>query len=183
MLDLYRPQPDWFAHNPYGIHGIAHVARVLVWAEQLAEQLVESGADVDREAVRWAAVLHDVGRWDDGRDREHGERSAAWVLANASLLPAKLEEQTLAKVVYCCRWHVPADSLAPEMTNELQCLKDADGLDRVRIFDLDPKHLRLPGARLLVQSSWDLFEATYPPSRDDPFCQVREAARARGLWR
>jgi hypothetical protein len=24
ILDRYRPRPEWFAHNPYGIHGIAH---------------------------------------------------------------------------------------------------------------------------------------------------------------
>ncbi|MCL5107610.1 MAG: hypothetical protein M1401_01790 [Chloroflexi bacterium] len=88
----------------------------------------------------------------------------------------------LAKVAYCCRWHVPRDAEAPEMTPELACLKDADGLDRVRIIDLDPHQLRLPEARSFVDASWGLCRATVPIDRDDPWGQVRQAARARDLW-
>ena len=49
----------------------------------------------------------------------------------------------------CC--HVSDDHLAPEMTPELACLKDVDGLDRLRIGELDVRCLRTPASRSLVK--------------------------------
>jgi hypothetical protein len=60
------------------------------------------------------------------------------------------------------------------MTAELMCIKDADGLDRVRINDLNRDFLRTEPARLLVAHAWDLFRAT--ESADDPWEAVLEAA-------
>ena len=60
------------------------------------------------------------------------------------------------------------------MTPELMCIKDADGLDRVRINDLNPSFLRTETARLLVAQAWDLYRAT--ESADDPWEAVLEAA-------
>lgn len=48
-------------------------------------------------------------------------------------------------------------------------LKDADGLDRVRLGDLDPSYLRFPEARDMVGFAEDLYCATngkFPPSPD-----------------
>jgi len=182
-LDLYRPRAEWYSHNPYGIHGLSHAARVLVWADQLVRRLEESTVAVDGEAVRWAAALHDIGRLDDGRDRQHGERSAAWLERNYRLLPVALDARRLSAIAYICRWHVPRDGEAPAMTVELQCLKDADGLDRVRIFDLDARQLRLAAAQDLVDGAWALCYDCYPIDRADPWAQVRAAAQERGLWR
>jgi hypothetical protein len=183
QLDVYRPHENWFAHSAHSIHGLGHVARVLVWADILACALLARGEVVDVEAVRWAAALHDVGRHDDGRDPHHGERSASWVEANHALLPVPLDPQRLARVSHCCRWHVTPDCGIPELTPELTCLKDADGLDRVRIFDLNPRFLRLREAKELVDSAWALFGATCPSDKADPWRQVREAAVARHFWR
>ena len=133
------------------------------------------------EAVRWAAALHDVGRQSDGYEVGHGERSALWLELNTALLPSALSAERLAKVAYCCRWHVPRDHVAPEMTAELRCLKDADGLDRVRIHDLDPEQLRTAEARVLVESAWAVYRET-SLDRHDPWAQVRRIARGRGLW-
>ena len=36
-------------------------------------------------------------------------------------------------------------------------LKDADGLDRVRIFDLDPRYLRLEASRKRTEFAWELL--------------------------
>ncbi|MHB1416999.1 MAG: HD domain-containing protein [Chloroflexota bacterium] len=181
-LDRYRPQTAWFAHNAYGIHGLNHVARVLVWADRLANWLVADGEVVDIEVVRWAAALHDLGRHNDRRDPEHGDRSAEWLAANHRQLGASLTEQQMESIDYVCRWHVPGDGMAPTMTNELRCLKDADGLDRVRIADLDPRQLRIPLAMDLVEAAWDLFNASWPIDDHDPWRQVRTKALVRGLW-
>ena len=39
-------------------------------------------------------------------------------------------------------------------------VKDADGLDRVRLGDLDPRYLRHPEARVMVPFAQELFETT-----------------------
>jgi uncharacterized protein len=189
ILDRYRPRPEWFAHNPAGIHGIAHATRVLVWAEQIATWMNAGDRPVDVEVVRCAAVTHDVGRYDDGRDPEHGLRSARWVTEHRSALPVALDEHQLQALAYCCEWHVPPDGQAPRWTNELECLKDADGLDRVRIFDLDPRQLRTERALQLTGPARRLFEETRPSSHSrragdgDLWDSVRSAALAQGTWR
>ena len=183
ILDRYRPHESWFAHAPNGIHGIGHVTRVLVWADRLAAVLLAKGASVDADVVRWAAIIHDVGRLNDGRDPEHGDRSARWLLDNARRLPAELTEEQLACIRYCCFWHVPPDRVAPELTSELVCLKDADGLDRVRIADLDVRHLRTAEARALQADARRLFEAMQSRGDTDPWEAGRQAAARMGLWR
>ena len=183
VFDRYQPRPEWFAHEPAGIHGIAHVTRVLVWAEQIAVWMTTRGILVDVEVVRCAAVTHDVGRHDDGRDPEHGRRSARWVRAHREALPVALDDRQLDALAYCCEWHVPPDERAPELTSELVCLKDADGLDRVRISDLDPRRLRTGRARQLTNDSRRLYEASLQAGGGDPWEQVRHASQAQGQWR
>lgn len=183
VLDLYQPDPAWFAHNPFGTHGIGHVARVLVWADLLCQYELSNGIPLDAEVVRWAAVLHDLGRENDGPDHEHGARSAQWVAENHRLLPAALTDAQLEAIRYCCIWHVPRDAAIPAMTNELACLKDADGLDRVRIRDLDPALLRTDYARSLERDAWALFNNTGREIPVDPWGVVRRAALKMGFWR
>lgn len=182
IFDSFRPSPDWFAHNPDGIHGIRHVARVLVWADQVAQWMDTQGKPVDIEVVRWAAVLHDVGRLDDGRDPEHGTRSAHWLGDNRSWLFPEMDAQRVEVIQYCCIWHVPPDAQVPEISNELICLKDADGLDRVRLGDLNPSLLRTDFARNGVGDAQTLFDATRKAT-GAPWEQVRDAAITQGWWR
>jgi HD domain len=183
LLDVYRPLPTWFAHNPNGIHGIGHVTRVLVWADQLARVMISRGVDVDIEAVRWAAVVHDVGRLDDGIDAQHGVRSGQWIAAHRQVIPVAIPEQQLRTIQHCCVWHVPPDRKIPHLTNELRCLKDADGLDRVRLGDLDAAYLRSDHACSLQDAAQQLYEAARAEGTDDPWWNVREAALALNLWR
>ncbi len=182
IFDQYRPSPEWFSHDPYGIHGIAHVARVLVWAECIGCGLNGDGLGLDLEVVRWAAVLHDVGRHDDGKDAGHGKRSAAWVRAHRDAV-ALLTEEQIEQVVYCCEWHDQEDRHAPRMTPMLKCLKDADGLDRVRIRDLNPAYLRTETARGLCDMAQKLFDATGHSRELRPWETVRKAAVELGFWR
>lgn len=183
ILDNYRPQPQWFAHKPYGIHGMHHVTRVLVWADQIAQGMTERGETLDLTVVRWAALVHDVGRQNDWRDLEHGTRSAQWVKQARSTLFAGLSDAQVENLQYCCEWHVPRDELIPEKTNELICLKDADGLDRVRIDDLNPAYLRTDAARSHAADAQALLDATWNDRKTDPWERVRAAALELGWWR
>lgn len=145
----YRPHPKWFLRPASigSIHGIAHEARVLVWQELLARVLIQEGATLDQEALRWAAVTHDTRRVDDGPDWQHGERAAVWV---QQTLQGSIPAASLETVAYLNRWHVPPDASAPAMTPELAVFKDADALDRVRLLNLNLRYLRWEQSQTLL---------------------------------
>lgn len=151
VLDSFEPSSAWYLYNPYGIHGIGHAARVLVLVNQIGNFMIEQGVSLDKEVTLWAAVLHDVRRIDDGQDPLHGQRAAEWVRKSyAHGFFTTLNNHQLQQVIYCCTWHVPDDALIPQITPELICLKDADGLDRVRLNDFNPSFLRTSYARTLI---------------------------------
>jgi uncharacterized protein len=166
--------------NPHGIHGVAHAARVLVWTDVLARQLAAPGA-LRGEELRWAAALHDVGRENEGIDPGHGERSAAWALANLTRERPETAALDVDFIAELCRWHESHREEVPRMTLELVILKDADALDRARIGDLDPSRLRLTKALRLVDDARALERATnrYGGVTGDDV--LREAARVVGV--
>lgn len=150
LFEQYRPLDQWFLRPDEigNIHGINHEARVMIWQEILARLLIKDGMTLDQEALRWAAATHDTQRIADGTDFPHGERAAAWVERE---LKHRISERSLETVIYLNTWHVPPDSSAPAMTPELAVFKDADSLDRVRLYDLDPEFLRCDYSKILLQ--------------------------------
>ena len=183
-LDRYIPVRDWFdrrAERSYaGTHGIGHITRVLVWSAQIAERFK---APLRREELFWAAGLHDIKRWDDGIDPDHGARAAEWVRNQFSgVRPGIAATLDLELVAALCRDHQRSDPLIEHWTDELRVLKDADGLERVRIHDLDPRRLRLQAiSPPLEPLAWDLMERSVARGNDAP--AVREVAVEMGLWR
>jgi len=148
------PRRDWYSMQPpSAIHGPAHAARVMVWTTVL------TGDGPLFEAALWAAACHDLRREDDGVDPLHGERAAVWVLDE---LPRKLEEPPagLDAIASAVRWHAHADDETEWRDPLLWVLKDADGLDRVRLGDLDPRRLRSKEARELVPQAEELVRRT-----------------------
>jgi len=158
-LAHYLPDPSWFRHNPGGIHGVGHVSRVLWWAATIADAIGMASA-IRREALLWAAAVHDVGRVDDGSDHGHGRRSAQWVTENLATYRPENASLDLGFIAELCAWHVVPDHLIERLSLELVILKDADGLDRVRINDLDPSRLRLQHSAGLVEQARALERAT-----------------------
>ena len=181
LLRDFEPQESWLTHDS-NIHGVGHLSRVFVLQELICNLLVEQGVAVNREATRWAAMTHDVGRIDDGLDLDHGWRSAEWIKNN---LHDQMTPELLDTVMYIVHWHVPSDEEAPEMTIELQVLKDADGLDRVRLGDLNPSYLRTKAAMQLIETARRLDELSLPvnpvKNRYEKFDDVLRAARALNL--
>ncbi len=173
--------------SPSRTHGPAHVARVLVHAFVLLEATGRR-----EEGLRlWAAVwLHDLARTHDGPCRRHGRDAAERLarlpealdlFARAGLTPADLEA-----VRYAVARHVGAPE--PPLTEPFGpltlLLKDADGLDRVRLGDLDPRFLRFAPTASLVPFAEALLEATEHgpqgalPEGPDLFPRVYAAAEA-----
>lgn len=184
LLECYRPELRWFLrpHSAEDIHGIDHEARVMIWQELLARLLSKEGVALNQEALRWAAATHDTQRASDGADYPHGQRAAAWVKQQ---LTKRIPAAALETITYLNTWHVPPDSQAPEMTPELAVFKDADALDRVRIYDFDPRYLRCSYAhsllQYLAQELFDLSEAKRWGEHYPVFDCVMVAAQELGL--
>lgn len=178
LLRQFEPQKKWLAHDST-IHGVGHMTRVFILQELLCDGLEKQGVLVNREVTRYAAMAHDVGRMNDGRDIEHGCRSATWIKKH---LASKMTPEVLDMVTYCVHWHVPSDDEAPVMTTELRVLKDADGLDRVRLGDLNPDCLRTDIAKDLIDVAQDLFDISQrADGKAATFEDVLGAAKQLGL--
>jgi len=149
---VYPLSPSWF-ERPHSIHGISHTRRVLIHARAIAE-----ARDLDPdwfESVVLAVAWHDIGRTHDGREPEHGANSVAKVQRLG--LAQGVGTHVLARTFFAMEHHSISDHVAVERAADLEpdhrpepgtmlrvlwLLKDADGLDRVRIDDLDPAQLR-----------------------------------------
>lgn len=183
VLDAYIPERAWFdrqeEHAYAGTHGIGHITRVLVWSAQIADRFRKP---LRREELLWAAGLHDIKRHDDGIDRDHGARAAEWVLGSfGQVRPDIAGTLDLDLVAALCRDHQRHDDLVEHWTDELRILKDADGLERVRIHDLDPSRLRLQAiSPALEPLAWDLMERSV--ARGNTAEAVREVASEMELW-
>lgn len=148
------PLRSWFwLRPPSDLHGRGHTARVMVWASVLTR-----GTEWF-EPVVWAAACHDLRREDDGMDPQHGFRAGAWVRKE---LPDKLRQPPAALdlIARACDWHVCPDRQAGWDHPVLWYLKDADGLDRVRLGDLNPSYLRHAETRAWVEQAQRLYNRT-----------------------
>jgi hypothetical protein len=166
------PLPSWFRLKPPSdLHGLGHTARVMTWACVLTR-----GTEWF-EPVVWAACCHDLRRHDDGSDIFHGFRAGAWV---RKVLPRRLPAAPaqIDWIASACHWHVHPDREAEWDHPVLWWLKDADGLDRVRLYDLDPSFLRHEETLQWTGAAEKLYEAT--DLIEDPLL-IWETALSQGL--
>ena len=167
--DLHSPDPAWFLRpdgedGSKGIHGVMHTRRVMIHASEISAALkVEPSI---RETVIRAALWHDIGRTDDGRDYYHGAKSAGKVvgLGLHRGLPPPMVELALFAVTHHSGSEEHGERAAKDFLERsdsallvFRILKDADGLDRVRLGDLDATMLRLPGSNRRVGRARELL--------------------------
>jgi hypothetical protein len=157
-------KPDYF-RNPSGIHGVGHAQRMLFLAELLGN--IENLDDGQRDTLCIAAVYHDIGRIHDGAEHDHGYSSFNKV-EKLNLIQNKNYEYYYT-VKYLIETHCINDNNAFALVTDyalqepgrakslLKFFKDADGLDRVRIHDLNPSMLRLPVSQKFVQLAEELY--------------------------
>jgi hypothetical protein len=158
-LRPYLTDPAWFRREPFGIHGVSHVTRVLVWSAVLADHFGGTqGLRVPE--LYWAAATHDVGRVDDWTDAGHGTRSAGWARTNLARERPLAAKADIAFIAELDTWHEVTDRKIERWSAELMLFKDADGLDRGRIHDLNPKYLRTQEATRRVEQARALEQAT-----------------------
>ena len=156
------PPPELFTHVST-IHGQAHVARVMVHAFRL----IDATGWTDEAPRLWAAVyLHDIARTHDGRCYRHGADAMTQFESRPELRALFAEGGVTdgdyapirTAVVHHCQPH-ELDRGHPHW-RLTSLLKDADGLDRVRLGDLDPRYLRNAEAVQMIGFAEALFSET-----------------------
>ena len=144
------------------MHGLGHIERTILQGGFCA---MEEGLDrPDTELLLLACSYHDVGRRNDWVDDLHGHRSAQQIGAitgrtgeDLKLLQGAVDahsrrEPALRPTV---EGYAPAD--LDRAIALAQLLKDADGLDRVRIGDLDPSYLRRTSSQKRAGLALEVF--------------------------
>ncbi len=156
---------EWF-HNPAGVHALSHTKRVLLLS--LFISYLEKYSTKDRELLCLAAVYHDIGRTNDGYDPDHGIASYDKLIRENLIKPADHQEQEILK--FLIQNHAIPDQSAYKKLNHYNlndvdrtlrlydAFKDADGLDRVRINDLNPEYLRTNSAHRLLLAAHQLYK-------------------------
>ena len=145
-------------------HTKAHSARVLLLALLIGHQ--KGLSEEEKNALGMAAVFHDSRRLDDGIDKGHGSRAAAYYKEYCREHGLSYDAQTY----YSTYYHDQDDSLGlseiakSPFVNErgvllYQIFKDADALDRYRLGPdaLDVNFLRTEEAHGLVGFAKDLL--------------------------
>jgi hypothetical protein len=175
------PPPGLFRRHSER-HGQKHVARVMLHGFRL---LVASGNAGEGRRL-WAAIyLHDLERTHDGICPRHGRDAAKRLDRMPAVLAlfrrAGLGPEDLEAVKHAVSRHCGGPEPAPgEAHRLLVCLlKDADGLDRVRLGDLDPTYFRLPETPAMVPFAERLYVETnhlFAPG-DDYFERLWPVAR------
>ena len=154
------------------LHGVGHIERVILLGALIARN--EGFSRHDAVLLLRCCAYHDLGREDDGEDPGHGERSAKKLasayfdFARRDLTAADLPILYAAVAAHSMsdrqrgetgrRYGIPDGDLA-RYEEIAACLKDADNLDRVRLGDLDPSHLRHEMSLALVPFAEELFQA------------------------
>lgn len=171
-MTIVVPTPDLFRH-PSRLHGQRHVARVMIHAMRL----VDATGMGHLQPQLWAAVfLHDLARTHDGECHRHGadavirwqqEPALAAVLSERGIHFDAEPGVQLAVTLHCKpNGEEPAKD-SPEW-DLVALLKDADGLDRVRLGDLDPSYLRWPQSRGMVDFARRLYDETHHTIPEGP---------------
>ena len=152
-----------------------------------ALRLIEATGWEDEAPRLWAAVyLHDLARTHDGVCTAHGANAVTrWermVPLQDHLISGGITTDDYEAIANAVTLHCRHDRELPPPDHPhwrlCALLKDADGLDRVRLGDLDPKQLRLAPSRGMVDFAQKLFEASdgVIPEGPDFFADLTHAA-------
>ncbi len=144
----FRIDPSWFDH-PSAIHGKEHTLRVMILADRLFARAAEEGLPVTEGLYRnlmTAALIHDLARKCDGLCHEHGAwaRQSKRHIAETHFLGFRLPDDEWDEIGRAVEAHARHDPARPWPRGSLTALlKDADGLDRVRLrTPPDPAYFR-----------------------------------------
>ena len=149
------------------IHGIGHIERTLCHGAMCA--MDEALSQADTGLLLDACAYHDIGRTRDGLDFVHGSTAARFIglvtgrtgedllILQAAVEAHSRKEKELSAILQ--KYH-PQDM--DRALTIAQLLKDADGLDRVRIWDLDVRFLRRTSSTARADFAQELYNRYQP---------------------
>ena len=147
-------------------HGIGHIERTMFFGAMIA--MNEKLSEVDTRDILLCCSYHDIGRVDDRYDLEHGRKSAEKIRDGEKLRSLFAEPEAAMAAIHSHSIPDGEAEDAPLIYNVKKldksalytaCLKDADNIDRVRLYDLDESFLRFPKTREMVPLAWWLLDA------------------------
>ncbi len=157
--------------NASRLHGRTHIARTLIHAFLL----IEMNGRQNLSAPLWAAIyMHDLARTHDGKCHVHGANAVRQFGKNSSLraLWARggVQQEQYPQIFTAVTHHARPRELPEHHPHRrlTALLKDADGLDRVRINDLNVNYLRLPESRRLAPFAQWLYDNTPEDHHEAP---------------
>lgn len=137
------------------VHGNGHIERTMLLGAMIAQAL---GLSVhESKMLLLCCSYHDIGRHNDFYDTDHGNVAAKKLMSpnmklkfrgysaedfkimQAAITLHSMRDSEIDTVAR--RYSLDANNMA-RYYRIAKCLKDADNLDRVRLDDLDTKHLR-----------------------------------------
>lgn len=137
------------------IHGNGHIERTMLLGAMIAQALELSVHE--SRMLLLCCSYHDIGRRNDFRDNAHGNIAAKKLMSpemkrkfrgyssedfrimQAAITLHSISDKEIDNVAR--RYDLGANSM-DRYCRVAKCLKDSDNLDRVRLGDLDTKHLR-----------------------------------------
>lgn len=145
-----------------GIHGVNHIKRVLILASVTSALLKLS--EEENMILCLASVYHDIGRVNDGTDIHHGERSVVKLstLKDFSEVKKVISDEEIRLLNFLIIGHVISDKSGLRLLYKsdiedkalaeklLFFFKDCDGLDRLRMDDLNVNYLRCESSLKLL---------------------------------
>jgi len=141
-FEKFTVKDEYFQHYSF-LHGKKHVYRVMFHVLNLGKNINDQYAAT---LAFCAAFIHDMERLHDGYCTEHGKWAAEYALPNfeSLFLSIGVKEKDLDIIAYATKMHsLPNQNYKSGLyTTVTELLKDADGLDRVRLGDLDTNYLR-----------------------------------------
>ena len=161
----FRIDPSWFDH-PSTLHGKMHTLRVMILADELylraKQESLFSSPTLYRDLMA-AALIHDLARKHDGFCMEHGlwAKNTKRPIAERYLLGFRLPEPEWTAIADAIEAHSRPDPTPPFPPGSLPALlKDADGLDRVRIYmkPPNPAYFRHPFTAEYLDLAWELLK-------------------------
>lgn len=141
-IELPLPPPKhWYLNKSLysTIHGVMHLNRVFIHLHILTKN--NKITDVEKKSLFLSALLHDIRRKNDRKDKEHGKRASKWFNNNYNMVINRYniyDKCSKNLVSFIIKYH--QDDIVPLRTKFsereiliLKIFKIADALDRFRL--------------------------------------------------
>lgn len=134
-------------------HNIKHSVRILFYVLMVSKELKLSARE--KKILSYCAAYHDLGRYNDAVDDNHGEESVKILNSSDNFYDfgiSSLDDINVAKAIikyHCVDDEIASHNLSKHAFKLYQIFKDLDALDRVRFCgaDLDVNYFRFDSIR------------------------------------